>query len=70
MFDKIKYWANRKENKRGQEGLPEPTLLKKSNVMLVMRKGGPVAQNRKQRRHKVVDRTFTKKGHRNGTKIK
>ena len=69
MVDKIKYWESRKQNKRGQEALPEPTLLRKSNLMFVMRKGGPVAANRKQRRHKVIDRTFTKKGYRDGVRI-
>lgn len=64
MFDKQAYWKRRKQGLRGQEELPEPKLIKTSNVMLGFDKGGnPVARNNRDRHRKIVDRTFTKKGY-------
>lgn len=63
-FDKVVYWQRRKEGKRGQDELPAPKLFKTSNVMLGFERGGkPVPKNRKQRRQRAIDRTFTKKGY-------
>lgn len=64
MFDKETYWKKRKQRLRGQESLPEPKLIQTSNVMLGFDSTGrPVAKNRRVRRKKVADRTYTKKGY-------
>lgn len=65
MFDEAQYWKNRKQGKRGQEDLiPKSKLIKESDVSMGFSPTGQmIAKNRKVRRQKAVDRTFTKKGY-------
>lgn len=84
MHNKEEYWKrrNNKINLKDKNGntfvnipmplrgipdeTPKPKLVKESGIMMV----DDVPMNHKQRRKRVIDRRFTKKGYRDGRKIK